>query len=113
MTTQDAPTGNMVIVRIDGELNGASGSKLKQRVNELLDTGAKRIAIDLSNVAFIDSMGLGALVSGLKNARQNSCALVLVGLREQARSIFELTMAYRIFDLFATMEEARGFLEGR
>lgn len=113
MTISNLPKGNVTVVRIAGELNSVSGPQLKQRLNDLFAGGARHVAIDLSSVAFIDSMGLGALVAGLKNAKQHDGMLVLVGLREQARAIFELTMAYRIFDLFDTMNEAESFLEGR
>ena len=110
MAVQNVP---VTVVRLDGELNSLSGPKLKQHLHELFTSGTLRVIIDLSNVVFIDSMGLGALVSGLKNAKQNGGNLVLVGLCEQARTIFELTMAFRIFDLFPTMEEAQAFLEER
>lgn len=62
--------------------------------------------IDLKEVRFIDSSGLGVLVSGFKNASARQGTLKLSGLQTQVRSMFELTRLHRVFDIFQTVDDA-------
>lgn len=111
MSIKHATQDGLTTVTITDELNLVTGPQLKQTLSDLIEGGATRIIADLSEVSFIDSTGLGALVSGLKNAKLKGGNLTLAGLQEQARSIFEITMAYRIFDLFDSVSEAKQHLE--
>jgi anti-sigma B factor antagonist len=54
----------------------------------------------LTNVAFIDSSGLGALISGLKALRANGGDLVLCSMSRQVRTVFEITRLLRVFEVF-------------
>jgi anti-sigma B factor antagonist len=94
------------IVTVGGELNALESQHLKTFLVEAIAAGTSTFIIDLANVPFIDSSGLGALVSGLKQAKLAGGTLVLAALRDQARMIFEITMAFRIFDVFDTTDEA-------
>ena len=107
MSVQHTTQQGLTIVSISGELTLVTASQLKKRLFELTEDGATHLIIDLQQVPFIDSTGLGALVSGLKNAKLKGGNLVLAALQEQARSIFEITMAYRIFDLYESVSEAQ------
>jgi len=69
------------------------------------DTG-RDLVIDLDRVQFIDSSGLGALLSALKNAGLRSSGFILAGLQPRVRSIFELTRLHRVFDIYPKLEEA-------
>ena len=64
------------------------------------------IALDLSDVPYIDSAGLGTLVSILRETRNAKKALKLVGLRQNIKRIFEMTRLDKIFDVYDTLEES-------
>lgn len=96
-----------VIITVDEERMDAHNSgNLKERMLQLLDEGKCQLVIDLAAVRFIDSSGLGALVSGFKNASARDGSLKLCCLQPQVRSMFELTRLHRVFEIFTTLEEA-------
>lgn len=106
MTITITPNAGATTIRLEGELNAVTSPSVKATLNELAGQGTSRIVVDLQGVPFIDSSGLGALVSGLKAAKLAGGSLALAGLQDQARAIFEITMAYRLFDVYATAAEA-------
>lgn len=110
-TTTDS---GVTVLRLVGErLDAHNSEALKGRLKEIFDGDAKRVLVDLAEVRFIDSSGLGALVSGFKNAMVHKGALALSGLQEQVRSMFDLTRLNRVFDIYATSDEARAALSGK
>ena len=99
--------GDIVKISIDEERMDAHNSgDLKEQMLQLFDEGKCNLVIDLSAVRFIDSSGLGALVSGFKNASAREGNLKLCCLQPQVRSMFELTRLHRVFEIFPNMEEA-------
>jgi anti-sigma B factor antagonist len=96
-----------VIITVEEERMDAHNSgNLKERMLQLFDEGKFQLVIDLTAVRFIDSSGLGALVSGFKNASARDGSLKLCCLQPQVRSMFELTRLHRVFEIFTTLEEA-------
>lgn len=96
-----------VIITVEEERMDAHNSgHLKERMLQLFDEGKYQLVIDLTTVRFIDSSGLGALVSGFKNASARDGSLKLCCLQPQVRSMFELTRLHRVFEIFTTLEEA-------
>jgi anti-sigma B factor antagonist len=101
--------GDIVIICIEEERMDAHNSgDLKEQMLQLFDEGKCSLVIDLSAVRFIDSSGLGALVSGFKNASAREGSLKLCCLQPQVRSMFELTRLHRVFEIFSTQDEASG-----
>ena len=70
-----------------------------------INQGNRRIVLDLSEVDFIDSSGLGAIVSSLKTLG-NDGDLVICGIRETVMGLFKITRMNRVFQIFATESEA-------
>jgi anti-sigma B factor antagonist len=96
-----------VIITVEEERMDAHNSgNLKERMLQLFDEGKYQLVIDLTAVRFIDSSGLGALVSGFKNASARDGSLKLCCLQPQVRSMFELTRLHRVFEIFTTLQEA-------
>ncbi len=87
--------------RIDASLSGEFKAKLLEAIRE----GNKRIVLDISMVEFIDSSGLGAIISGLKAVGEDG-KLVVSGSTENVRSMFRLTRMDRIFSIYDTEQEA-------
>ena len=94
------------IVRLNGRLDLLSAADLKGRLGQVVADGARRVVVDLGDVSFVDSSGLGALIGGLKAARQAGGDLRLARPAEQARTILELTTLNRVLRPYATVEEA-------
>ena len=95
-----------VISICEERLDAHNSADLKNEANRLFDTGETNIVIDLQEVRFIDSSGLGVLVSGFKNASSRQGSFRICGLQPQVRSMFELTRLHRVFEIFPTTEEA-------
>ncbi|RQW87503.1 MAG: anti-sigma factor antagonist [Geobacter sp.] len=102
------------ILRFMGDrLDAHNSDDLKAKIKELFAGGAKSVLVDLTEVRFIDSSGLGALVSGFKNATNYKGSLALTGFQDQVRSMFELTRLNRVFDIYASVQEALAALSGK
>jgi anti-sigma B factor antagonist len=97
---------DVTVVTVEGQLIVANRHELKQIVQDALDQGARHFVIDFTPTAYIDSSGLGALVSMSKRVRQAGGDLRLAGLNEDLRSLFELTKLDTLFAIFATPGEA-------
>ncbi|HEY8161972.1 MAG: STAS domain-containing protein [Methylocystis sp.] len=96
----------VVIAVKEERLDAHNSNELKERILRTLEEGGRRLVVDLSAVKFIDSSGLGALLSGYKNANQRSGSFILSGLQPRVRSMFELTRLNRVFEIYPGLEEA-------
>jgi len=97
----------MIIYVKEERLDAHNSGELKSEMQKLYEGGAKNILVDLKDVRFIDSSGLGALVSGFKNAISHQGNLKLSSLQPQVKSMFELTRLHRVFEIFASASEAQ------
>jgi len=70
--------------------------------------GRTLVVVDLSDTAFLDSSGLGALVGGLRTARAAGGDLRIAGVGQQVRTVLELTTMDRVLRPYATVEDAVG-----
>lgn len=105
LTTEEH--GEIVKIVVQEERMDAHNSgSLKEEMLKLFDEGKCNLVIDLSSVRFVDSSGLGALVSGFKNASTKDGNLKLCCLQPQVRSMFELTRLHRVFEIFTSADEA-------
>lgn len=105
MTIETQPA-NIAIVHMQGKLDLLSTANVKQRLSQVVSEGSSKLVIDMSNVTFIDSSGLAALVSALKTTRLASGDLRLACLSEEARNIFEITRLDRVIQSYETVEDA-------
>lgn len=109
--TEDQGLGTVsairVIVSISGDIDAYHSPKLKEEMEKYLTGEAKEILLDLSDVPYIDSAGLGTLVSILRETRNFKKGLKLIGLRPNIKRIFEMTRLDKIFDIFDTIEESK------
>ena len=95
-----------IIIVQEERVDAHNSNDLKDELKKLFEAGKKNILIDLRDVRFIDSSGLGALVSGFKNAISNQGTLKLSMMQPQVKSMFELTRLHRVFDIYPTTEDA-------
>lgn len=92
--------GKTVLSLREERLDAHNSGELKERISKLFEEGGRDIIVDLHEVEFIDSSGLGALLSGHKNAIQRSTGFALAGLQPRVKSMFELTRLQRVFDIY-------------
>jgi anti-sigma B factor antagonist len=104
--TMTKDSGGVYVVRVEGQLIVGNRQELKSAVQQALDEGERRFLIDFSRTGYIDSSGLGALVSISKKVREQGGELRLSGLNEDLRSLFELTKLDTLFTITETPEQA-------
>ena len=103
--TRTADNGIMVVAPT-GRLDVAGAPALKEAISEVVKNGPPRIVIDMEGVSFVDSTGLGSVISALKQVRGSQGELRLAAPNQQARVVLELTTLDRVFPYYATVEEA-------
>jgi|ERR1700730_1183089 anti-sigma B factor antagonist len=98
--------GNVAVAVIPvDELDASNAGDLKRDIAPILEANT-RLVIDLSHLRFVDSSGLGAMLSCLRQVTAKGGNLKLCGMSKQVRTTFELVRMHRIFDIFPTREEA-------
>jgi anti-sigma B factor antagonist len=96
----------VTIIDIDGQLIVANRQELKQAVLQALEDGASKFVVDFDSTGYIDSSGLGVLVSVSKKIREAGGDLRLSGLNEDLRMLFELTKLDTLFKICESRQEA-------
>ncbi|HOX20513.1 MAG TPA: STAS domain-containing protein [Gemmatimonadales bacterium] len=107
-TTSKHPSG-VLIVEVEGQLIVGNRQELKATIQQALDNGERKLLVDFAKTGYIDSSGLGALVSISKKVREQGGELRLSGLNEDLRSLFELT---KLDTLFAIADSSAQALAG-
>jgi anti-sigma B factor antagonist len=98
--------GDHTVLDVGGEVDVYTAPRLRERLVELVEQGAKHVVVDLSRVEFLDSTGLGVLVGALKRLRAVNGTLGLVCAHERLLKIFRITALDRVFALYDTVEAA-------
>jgi anti-sigma B factor antagonist len=102
VTKQDGVT----IVDVDGQLIVGNRQELKQKVLAELEKGDRKFLIDFERTGYIDSSGLGVLVSLSKKIREQGGELRLANLNEDLRTLFELTKLDTLFQIADNRQQA-------
>ncbi len=97
--------GDVTIMSITERLEAANSNSLKLFFEEN-SSESKKIIIDLKELEFIDSTGLGILVSFYKICETENKQLKICNLQEKAKMVFEITRAYKIFDIYDSSKSA-------
>ena len=98
--------GEIVVVDVEGQLIVGNRQELKQKVLDELERGERRFLIDFAQTGYIDSSGLGVLVSLSKKIREQGGELRLANLNEDLRTLFELTKLDTLFNISDSREDA-------
>lgn len=99
MSIRSTRSGDTVVVGIEGQLIAGNRQQLRDAITTELDRGAKAFVIDFAETGYIDSAGLGVLVSLSKRVREAQATLRLTNLNDDLRTLFELTKLDTLFDL--------------
>jgi len=98
--------GGVVVIEVEGQLIVGNRQELKQRVLDALEAGDRKFLIDFTRTGYIDSSGLGVLVSLSKKIRDEGGDLRLAGLNEDLKTLFELTKLDTLFAITDSAQEA-------
>jgi anti-sigma B factor antagonist len=91
----------VTIVDLSGRITLGEGSKeLRDTVKELLGGGKKKIVLNLGDVSYIDSSGIGELVSAYTSVRNQSGDLKLLNLTKKVHDLLQITKLYTVFDVW-------------
>ncbi|MEH2312634.1 STAS domain-containing protein [Nostoc sp.] len=93
------------VLELTGILDGIRGNELRREVSAIVANGTEILLLDMKEVKFIDSSGLGALVSAMQIVRNANGKLFVCSISDQVRMLFELTKMDRIFKTFTDQDE--------
>lgn len=103
---QEKINGSTVLFIKEERIDAHNSGELKEAILHLIEQGEANIIVQLEQVRFIDSSGLGALLSGYKNAAARSGKLAIANMQQQVLSMFELTRLNRVFEIYTDLNEA-------
>ena len=92
--------GAVEMLAIHGSLADGAHLRAKEVFLQVLDQNPKRIVVDLEEMDFISSPGIGLLVSMLRRCRQRGIPLQVCGLRAEVRDVFKLARLSQVFEIF-------------
>jgi anti-sigma B factor antagonist len=101
---------DLLIIRIEGALDTNTSGQLESIFAEHLDRGARRIILELTEMDYVSSVGLRVFLSSLKRLRASEGRLVLSGLNEEVREIFDMAGFSPLFEITPSLDEARSCL---
>ncbi len=103
-TTQQ---GTVTVISLAGSLmGGPDATTLVRKINECIDDGKKNLVIDLSNVQFINSSGLGLLINGVTTMKNAGGRLKIAGASMKIQNLFKITRLESMMEQYLTLQEA-------
>lgn len=104
---QKRENGQVAILDLDGRLTlGEDSVTLRDSVRGLLADGHKNIVINMKNVDYVDSSGLGELVSAFATAKRDDAKLKLINLAQRVHGLLQITKLLTVFETYDSEEEA-------
>lgn len=99
-------TGDIAVFDINGEIDLYNAPEIKDKIKEEMNKGKVNIIINLDKVSYIDSSGIGVLISSLSNLKKVGGALKLINVYASVRKVFELTKLTSFFDIYDNESDA-------
>jgi anti-sigma B factor antagonist len=97
----------VTVIELKGNIMGGPDSiKLRETLHKLLDKGKKKVVVDVGNVKFMNSSGLGILISALTTMRNGGGDLKIARPTEKIESLLIITKLIKIFETYNSVEEA-------
>ncbi|MBN2042060.1 MAG: STAS domain-containing protein [Spirochaetes bacterium] len=98
--------GDIVILVIIGEIDLYNAPEIKDIINKLIEERIYNVIIDLEKVSYIDSSGIGALISSLSNLKKYQGGLKIINVYASVKKVFELTKLTSFFEIYDSEGEA-------
>ncbi len=106
LSLQTRNEGDWTVVAVGGEIDVYTAPKLREALVELVNEGRYQLVVDLEQVDFLDSTGLGVVVGGLKRVRANDGNLRVVCTQERLLKIFRITGLTKVFAIHESVAAA-------
>ncbi len=99
--------GDVTVMDAAGRITlGEGASAFRDAIRELVAKGNKKVLLNLGDVSYIDSSGIGELVSGFTTVTNSGGQLKLVGLSKRVKDLLQITKLYTVFEVFDDETEA-------
>ena len=103
----DWEVGDIIVLHLTGPITlGQGTSKLRDLIRETLESGKKKILLNMSEVYYLDSSGLGELVAAYNTVTRQGGKLKLMKLTRRVQDVVQLTRVYRVFEVFQDEDTA-------
>lgn len=99
-------SGDVVILDVNGEIDLYNAPEIKDTINKLIEEKKYNVVINLDKVSYIDSSGIGALISSLSNLKKYQGGLKICNVSGSVRKVFELTKLTSFFEIYDSEQEA-------
>ena len=103
----DWEVGDVFVLHLQGPITFGDGTqKFRKLIHDTLDSGRKKILLNMAEVYYIDSSGLGELVAAHTTAAQQGGMLKLMKLTKKVQDVVQLTKVHRVFEVFSDEDSA-------
>ncbi|MCB1184472.1 STAS domain-containing protein [bacterium] len=107
MKIKQNPQGDIMVLELSGKIMGGPDfDKFKGEINGLIEKGTKNVVLDMSGVPWINSTGLGILITGYHSLKNADGTLKICNVKERVLSIFYISQLQNIFQVYPTLDEA-------
>lgn len=113
MKIKKNPQGETMVLELSGKImGGPDHDKFKAEVGGVLEDNFKNVVLDFSGVPWINSTGLGIIISGFHSIKAADGVMKVCAVKERVLSIFYISQLENIFEVFETRDEALASFEG-
>ena len=98
---------SLAVFTLENPLDCETADSFKEKIYELVESGYIYLVLDFKDVDFVDSMGLGTLLSSLKQVRKAGGDIRLCSLKERVRTLLDLTCLSNVFEICDSADEAQ------
>jgi anti-sigma B factor antagonist len=104
---RERQAGDVTVLDLDGKITIGEGSvTLRTAIRRLLEEGKKKILLNLANVGYVDSSGIGELVSSFTTTNKEGGQLKLLNLTQKIQDLLAITKLLTVFDVYEDEESA-------
>lgn len=109
LNISERQAGDITILDLDGKITIGEGSvALRQTIRRLLEEGKKKILLNLADIGYVDSSGIGELVSSFTTVNREGGQLKLLNLQQKVQSLMAITKLLTVFDVYEDEGDALG-----
>ena len=113
MQIETRQAGDVVVLEVHRRITIGEGDvQLREKIHELFEQGHKKILINLENVSYIDSAGIGELVAAYTAAKNRGVVLKLCALTKKIHDLLTIAQLITVFETYKTEEEALASFQG-
>ncbi len=112
MKIKQNPQGEVMVLELSGKIMGGPDfDKFKGEINDNIEKGFNHVVLDMSGVPWINSTGLGILITGYHSLKAAEGSMTICNVKERVLSIFYISQLENIFQVFETLDEAMASFE--